>query len=59
MTICIYPGHEEGAREREALMAWARGLERRCFDVMLQCYLNQGDEAPLMMAVKKNRGKNR
>lgn len=54
MTICIYPGHAEGARERAALMDWAQKLERRAWDVMLQCYVNQGAEAPLMLAVKKN-----
>ena len=59
MTICIYPGHEEGARECRALLDWAQNLERAAWDVMLQCYLNQGEVAPLMIAVKKNRRKNK
>lgn len=57
MTVCIYPGHAEGARERAALLNWAQGLERRTWDVMLQCYVNQGAAAPLMLAVKKNPGR--
>ena len=55
MTICVYPGHDEGAREREALLQWAQGLDEKKYDTMLRCYLNQSKLPPLMIAVKKNR----
>lgn len=55
LTICVYPGHEEGAREREALIDWARSLNEREYDAMLRCYLNQSKDPPLMIAVKKNK----
>ena len=55
MTICVYPGHDEGAREREALVAWARNLDEKRFDAMIQSYLNQSKDPPLMIAVKKNK----
>lgn len=55
LTICVYPGHAEGAREREALIAWAQKLDERKYDTMLRCYLNQSGEPPLLIAVKKNR----
>lgn len=55
LTICVYPGHDEGAREREALLAWAQGLPEREYDAMLRCYLNQSANPPLLIAVKKNR----
>ena len=55
LTICVYPGHEEGAREREALLDWARSLDEKKYDAMLRCYLNQSADPPLMIAVKKNR----
>ena len=55
LTVCVYPGHAEGAREREALLAWARGLDEKVYDTMLRCYLNQSGDPPLMIAVKKNR----
>lgn len=58
-TICVYPGHAEGARERDALLTWARELDERRYDVMLRCYLNQSGDPPLMLAVKKNRGRHR
>ena len=55
MTICVYPGHEEGAREREALLEWAKNLDEREYDTMLRCYLNQSGDPPLLIAVKKNK----
>lgn len=55
LTVCIYPGHDEGAREREALIEWARGLNEKEYDAMLRCYMNQSANPPLMIAVKKNK----
>jgi len=55
MTICVYPGHDEGAREREALIEWAQKLDEKKYDAMLRCYLNQSKSPPLMIAVKKNK----
>lgn len=55
LTVCVYPGHEEGAREREALLDWAQKLDRKRYDAMLRCYLNQSADPPLMIAVKKNK----
>ncbi len=53
MTVCIYPGHEEGAREREALLNWAKNVNPRRFDVLVKSYLNQPNDPPLMIAVHK------
>lgn len=54
LTICIYPGHAEGAREKEALIGWASSLNDELYDVMLRCYLNQVKDPPLMLAIRKN-----
>jgi len=53
MTVCVYPGHSEGAREREALLDWASRLPHTVFDVMLRQYLNQPGDPPLMIAVRR------
>ena len=53
MTVCIYPGHEEGAREREALLDWAKNLNPKRFDAMVKTYLNQKNDPPLMLAIHK------
>ena len=55
LTVCVYPGHAEGARERDALIAWARGLDGRRYDAMLRCYMNQRNDPPLLIAVKRKR----
>lgn len=55
MTVCVYPGHAEGAREREALIAWAKDLDEKKYDAMLKTYLNQSNSPPLCIAVKKNK----
>lgn len=55
LTVCVYPGHAEGARERDTLLAWAQKLDPMQYDTMLRCYLNQNNDPPLMIAVKKNK----
>ena len=57
MTVCVYPGHAEGARELEALTKWASSLDPRRYDAMIKCYLNQPNDPPRMIAVKRKRRK--
>ena len=57
MTVCIYPGHEEGTRELHALLDWAAGLDDKRFDAMLKCYVNQPNDPPRMLAVRKKKTK--
>lgn len=53
LTICVYPGHAEGARERDALIEWAKHLDGTRYDAMIRCYLNQTNDPPLLIAVHK------
>ena len=57
LTVCIYPGHAEGARERDALIEWAKQVDPHSFDTMLRCYLNQENDPPLLLAVHKMKRK--
>jgi len=57
MTICVYPGHDEGKRELQALLEWAVGLDCARYDVMLRRYLNQPNDPPLLIAVRRVRRK--
>lgn len=57
LTICVYPGHAEGARERDALLDWAKALDGGKYDAMLRTYLNQENDPPLLIAVKRKRGR--
>jgi len=54
MTICVYPGHEEGQRELEALLEWTAGLDSRRYDAMGRGFLNQPKKPPVLLAIKKN-----
>ena len=53
LTICVYPGHEEGTRERGALLQWAGALDDGVYDAMAQEYLNIRKKPPLLIAVTK------
>ena len=53
LTICVYPGHEEGAIELQALVAWAGALDPRAYDAMTRAYVNQPNDPPVLFAVRK------
>ena len=57
LTVCVYPGHPEGTRELEALTHWAETLDPRRFDALLRRYMNQPNDPPQLIAVKRNRRK--
>lgn len=53
MTICVYPGHEEGKRELAALLEWAQQLDSSWLDARITSYLNIKNDPPVMIAVAK------
>lgn len=55
LTICVYPGHAEGARELEALVRWAETLDPRRYDAMTRHYMNQPNDPPRLIAVRRVR----
>ena len=57
MTICVYPGHDEGKRELEALLQWAGSLDPKRWDALIKYYLNQPNDPPRMIAVKRKKGR--
>ena len=57
LTICVYPGHEEGARELEALTAWAGALDPVRWDALMKGYMNQPNDPPRLIAVKGKKQK--
>lgn len=57
MTICIYPGHEEGTRELHALLDWAAKLDDKRYDALLKTYVNQPNDPPQMLAIRKKKTK--
>lgn len=55
LTICVYPGHDEGTRELNALTAWAASLDSRRYDALMKHYMNQPNDPPVLIAVKRNK----
>lgn len=53
MTVCVYPGHDEGKRELAALLEWAKGLDSAWLDARITSYLNIRNDPPVMIAVAK------
>ena len=53
MTVCVYPGHPEGEREKAALLAWAEALDDGAFDARVTGYLNIAKRPPLLIAITR------
>ena len=53
MTICAYPGHEEGELERRAIQEWAAALDSARYDALTKAYLNQPNKPPQLFAIKR------
>ncbi len=55
LVICAYPGHEEGARERDALAAYLSSLPPQRYNVLWHRFLNAGPGAPECFIAQKQR----
>jgi hypothetical protein len=53
LTVCAYPGHPEGDREREMLKEFFSSLSNRAYNVLHQVFLNAGEGAPECFIVQK------
>ena len=54
VSLCVYPGHEEGARELSALVRWSAGLPVREFNVLHHRFINAADSTPNLILIQKN-----
>ena len=52
-TVCAYPGHDEGDRERFALMNWLSTLRPQEYSVLHHRFLNAGPGAPECFVIQK------
>lgn len=55
VTICVYPGHEEGDEELTALTEWAESLNEKMFDAVIFRYANISKKPPVLIAVTKRK----
>lgn len=54
VTVCVYPGHEEGERELAALLELASGLDVRKYAVLGGRFLNAPRNAPQLLIIQGN-----
>ena len=55
LVICVYPGHPEGEREKEAVKEMLRGLSSREYNVLAHQFINAGPGAPLCFVAQRQR----
>lgn len=55
VTVCVYPGHEEGTRELHALREWAAGLDVRRYNALYHHFVNASGQTPQLILVQKNK----
>ena len=55
VTVCVYPGHEEGERELQALLDYASGLNVRAYSVLHHRFLNAPAHTPQLILVQRNK----
>ena len=55
VTVCVYPGHEEGTRELSALLEYARSLSVCEFNVAHHCFINASLQTPQLILIQRNK----
>ena len=55
VTVCVYPGHEEGMRELHALRQFAAGLDVRRYNVLIHHFINASVQTPQLILIQKNK----
>ena len=53
LSVCCYPGHEEGARELAALRDLAAGLDIRQFNALEARFANQREDSPKLFLIQR------
>jgi len=53
MTVMCYPGHEGGDVEAEAVVEWAKKLERKEWRVVRYGFLNAPNDPPFLVGFEK------
>lgn len=55
VTVCVYPGHEEGTRELEAMKAYVSALSVRAFNVLHHHFANASPQTPQLFLIQRNK----
>lgn len=55
VTVVLYSGHEEGAREKVQVLAWAQGLDSGKYHVAYTSFTNQKNDPPEILWITKKK----
>ncbi|MBQ8094971.1 MAG: methyltransferase domain-containing protein [Clostridia bacterium] len=55
ISVCVYPGHEEGTRELSAVEAFCMQLPVRQYTVLGSRFVNARPETPRLFLIQKNK----
>ncbi len=55
LSVTMYPGHNEGRREQEMILEWAKTLDSRSYHCVFASMHNQSDKAPQVLWITKKR----
>ncbi len=55
VTVCVYPGHEEGTRELKALKEYVSALSVRTYNVLYHSFVNASSQTPQLFLIQKNK----
>lgn len=53
LSVTMYPGHEEGKKELELILSWAKGLNSKAYHCVFANMLNQSERAPQVLWITK------
>ena len=53
MFIAMYPGHEEGSREKDSILELAKNLNTKHFGVLYQEFINRPNNPPCLLIIEK------
>lgn len=53
MSIAIYVGHDEGKKERDAIINEVKNLPKNEYGVLMHSFLNRSSSAPLLIIIEK------
>jgi len=55
VTVCVYPGHDEGSRELAALTEYVSALNVRTFNVLHHRFVNASLQTPQLFLIQRNK----
>jgi hypothetical protein len=54
MSIAVYTGHQEGKREKDAVIALVERLPKKEYGVIMHTFLNRNEISPFLLIIEKN-----